>query len=668
MTRLMTRLRSFVAALIRPKRAQHDLDSELAFHVESRVQDLIAEGHPPSEAARRARAELGDPARWRVDAREARGLQWLDELAVDVRVARRLATRNAGFTATAIVTLAVGIGATTAIFSELNAVLWRRLPVHNPEELRTLVWTSPQTGFLNTPAFQGPRLQGAETFASYSYPVYKAMRDATSGSFSDLACWMEPGELLPVVMGDLGFGAVQFVSGNYFRALGIQAARGRTLQPEDDIDGSPATVADITHRFWRRAFGGVPDVLTRRLVLNGTPFALIGVLPDGFFGLDPAITPDVMVPMAMLHIASAGGEGVLQTQANWSICRVFGRLRAAVSDERARAQAEAGALHSMTTTPNWPPKGRVYQLPKLWIVRADQGVEQLQTATKAPVLIALSAISLILLIACANIAGLLLARGTARQKEIATRMAIGASRARLVRQLLTESLLLAIAGGIAGVALAYTLSGLTPSLLSQFMTPMNGTTRAIGVVVTPDLRVLGFAAVITALAGFVFGLLPAIRSTRVNLIAQIKRVGASTAGRRRDLLGGESADDGTGCASMIVLVAAGLFVRTIGNLRSVDLGYSADGLLYVRIEPRGGGMRVGSDGLSPGDSQRLRAAFFEDVVKHLGQTAGVVSAAASIDPPLSEYGGAGDSDALVNACTMSTLRIPAKRATNRATS
>ncbi len=446
----MTRLLSFVAALIRPKRAQRDLDSELTFHVESRMQDLIAEGHPPSEAARRARAELGDPARWQVDAREARGLRWLDELAVDVRIARRLATRNAAFTATAIVTLAVGIGATTAIFSELNAVLWRRLPVHNPEELRTLVWTSPQTGFLNTPAFQGPRLQGAETFASYSYPVYKAMRDASSGSFSDLACWMEPGELLPVVMGDLGFGAVQFVSGNYFRALGIQAARGRTLQPEDDIEGSPATVAVITHRFWRRAFGGDPDVLTRTLMLNGTPFAIIGVLPDGFFGLDPAITPDVMVPMAMLHIASAGGEGVLQTQANWSICRVFGRLRAAVADEQARAEAEAGALHSMTTTPNWPPKGRVYQLPKLWIVPADQGVEQLQTATKVPVLIALSAISLILLIACANIAGLLLARGTARQKEIATRMAIGASRARLVRQLLTESLLLAIAGGIRG--------------------------------------------------------------------------------------------------------------------------------------------------------------------------------------------------------------------------
>jgi predicted permease len=650
--RRLVQLRSFVSALILRRRVERDLDDELRFHLEERTRELEAQGHSSRSAAAQARAELGDAARWRQDAREARGLRWLDQLTGDCRIAVRMMRRNPGFAVTAVLTLAIGIGAATAIFGELNAVLWKALPVHRPEDLRTLQWTSPQTGFLNTPAFHAAQVRdGGEAFASYSYPVYQAMRDGTSGSFSDLACWMEPGELLPVVMGDLGFGHVQFVSGNYFRMLGVQAARGRTLLAEDDIDGSSAAVAVITHSFWQRQLGGDPLVLTRSLTLNSTSFAIVGVLPSGFFGLDPSTTADVMVPMSMLYIASAGGQGVLQTPANWSICRVVGRLRPGVADEQARAQAEAAALLSMTTTPNWPPRGRVYQFPRVWIEPAGQGLDDLRTTTTRPVLIVLAAVGVTLFIACANIAGLLLAREASRQREIATRLALGAPRARIVRQLLTEHFLLAVAGGTAGIAAAYALTGIAPSLISQFMTPVNGVTRSIGVAVTPDLRVLAFSIAVTAFTGLLFGLVPALRSTRVDLITQIKLTRIAPTAGRAGLAGGKALVALQVALSMALLVGAALFVRTVTNLRHADLGYDPGGLLYARVEPRAGGMRTGSDGLSAGDSQRRRAAFFEDVVKHLASTPGVLSVSASVDPPLSDYGGAGDSDASVNACT-----------------
>ena len=647
----LARARSFLLALFRPRRMERDVDEELAFHVDARMRDLIAAGQAPAAARRQAQAELGDAVRWKEDARQVRGVHWIDELGTDVRVALRMLAKSPGFTVTVLITLAIGIGATTAIFSQVNAIFWRTLPVHNPGELRTLVWTSPQRGFLNTAAFPGPHLPAGESFASYSYPVYKSMRDLTGASFSDLACWMEPGELLPVVMGELGFGSVQFVSGNYFRTLGVNAAIGRTLQPDDDSEAAPAPVAVITNGFWRRAFGSDPEVQSKTLTLNGTVFAIVGVLPEGFFGLDPSINPDVFAPMPMLYIAAAGGQGVLQTQANWSICRVVGRIRRGVSDEQARAQAETAALHSMRNTPNWPPRGRVYEWPRLWILNAGQGVDSLRATAQQPVLILLTVVGVILVIACANIAGLLIARGAAREREIATRLAIGAPRARLVRQLLTESLLLAAIGGVAGLLLAYALSQSTLTLLSQFLPAINGATRNVGVAVTPDLRVLGFCAAVVMTAALMFGLLPALRATRVDLLSLLQQSIGGGLGRPFGVSAGKAMIAVQAALSIALLIGAGLFVQTVVNLRSVELGYEHDGLLYVRVEPRSGGMRYGSGGLSAADSSRRRAAFFEDVVKHLGATPGVISASAAIAPPLSDYTGAGDSDDLGSACT-----------------
>jgi predicted permease len=572
----------------------------------------------------------------------------------DVRYAVRSLRQTPGFTLTAILTLAIGIGAATAVFGQVNAVFWRPLPVSHPEELRTFVWTSPKRAFLNTPAFAGPVLPGVgETFESFSYPAYEAMRDATSRSLSDLACWMDPGELMPVVMGDLGFASVQFVSGNYFRTVGVAPILGRALQPDDSRDeASAAAVAVLTYRFWQRTFGGDRNVLTKSIVLNGTPFAIVGVLPDGFFGLDPAISPDVIVPFGMYRIASAGGQGALASRANWSLCRVIGRIRSGVSDEQARTEAEAG-LQVGTVGPGWPPAGRAgqWQLPTLSILNAAQGLDGLRRTTAQPLLILMTVVAVILLIACANIAGLLMARGTSRQKEIATRLAIGATRAGLVRQLLTESFVLAAAGGLAGFGVAVLVARLTPSVLSQFLPPVEGATRNLGVAVTPDFRVFAFAIAVVTTTGVVFGLAPAVGSTRVDLMVLLKQAGGGTSRRIAGLSGGKAMVALQTALSIVLLVGAGLFIRTVINLRAVELGYEPDGLLYVRVEPRAGGMRYGSGGLTPGDSARRRAAFFEDVVKHLEGTPGVISATASLAPPLSDYAGAGAAADDPNACT-----------------
>ena len=223
--RLLATLRSFLAAFVLRRRIDRDLEQELSFHVDERARDLMARGLSPADAARRARTELGDSARWRVEAREARGLRLVDELAIDGRIAVTAVVRSPAHSLAAIAVIAIGLTAMTQMAAELNAAFWRKLPVRSPESLRMLVWSSPRTGFLNTPAFAGPHVDGAPTYSSFSYPVYKAIRDDVR-PFSDVACWMDPGETLPVVMGDLGLGSVQFVSGNSLSMLGVPTNPG----------------------------------------------------------------------------------------------------------------------------------------------------------------------------------------------------------------------------------------------------------------------------------------------------------------------------------------------------------------------------------------------------------------------------------------------------------
>lgn len=593
-----------------------ELDRELRDHLELEAADRISSGDSADAARAAALRTLGSLTLIKEDTRESWGGLWLDRLQQDLWFAVRLTLKTPAFSIVAALTLAIGVGASTAVFSQINAIYWRPLSVSRPHELRTLVWSSRKPSFAIPNVVAGPPLNTiGKTYGSVSYPGYLAMREGARASFSSLACWTDLGETRPIVMRDVGFGSVQFVSGNYFATLGVTAALGRTLTADDDTPG--AATAVLSDAFWRRAFGRDPSVVGRTVDLNDKPIAIVGVMPPSFFGLDPTTVPDVILPIHSIQLAAAT-RNPLQQAYIWNVCRVVGRLRSDVSDERARTDAEQWLRDTVRAI---PPRTD-YEMPRVWLVDAGHGLGTLREAMSTPLRILMAVVLGILLIACANIAGLFIVRGMARQREIATRLALGASRRRLVRQLLTESLLLSAVGGTIGVAAAVILGRYAPVFISRFIPTLYGTGRHVGILVAPDTRVLLFAVTITLVTGLVFGCLPALRATRVDLISAIKQSPSSS--RRGPRIPADKAMVALQAAvSLMLIIGAGLFLRTIGNLRSVPLGYEPDGLLYVKVEPRTGGIPATG-----------RAAYFEQAVERLARTPGVISATATDDAPL----------------------------------
>jgi predicted permease len=566
--------------------------------------------------------------------REDWGWRWLERLLIDARLAARIWSRSPGFSTVAILTMAIGIGASTAIFGQINAVFWKRLPVEQPDRLRFLSWTSPRRTFvLGTNVMQGPRVNGLDTFGTFSYPAYTAMRD-NSRAFSNLACWAYLGEGRPLVLGELGFASVEFVSGNFFETVGVRAAVGRTIQRDDDQLGAYAPVAMISHRFWQRVFGGDPGVTSETIRLNGRTFSVIGVMPEGFVGMDPLVSPDAMIPITAAQIAAATTDP-LRNVGLWNPCRVVGRLAPGISEEQARMDVERWIHEAIAAAPPAEP----YDPPRLWLTDASHGLSTLRDATSAPLIIVFTVVGGLLLAACANIAGLLLARGSARQKEIATRLALGASRGRVIRQLITESLVLSSVGGLVGLALAYTLSSAGRTLLSQFMPTLFSANRAVDISSSPDWRVLAFGLSAAVFSGLFFGMLPAFRATRVDLMAIIKQT-APVSARRLSMTGGQAMVLAQTALAVLLLVGAGLFLRTVSNLRATDLGFNADRLLYARVEPRSGAL--------PPDR---RAQFFEDAVKRLQTLPGVIAVAGASSPPLGGNISVGIGSEAAQVCT-----------------
>ena len=564
----------------------------------------------------------------------------LERLWLDTRLAVRLWARTPGFSAIAIATIGLGIGASTALVGQVTAVFWTPLPVAAPQDLRFVAWMSPRRPFVMGPnVMAGPSVNGADTFGTVSYPAYLAMRDEAT-TFSDIACWADLGEARPVILGELGFGTVQFVSGNFFRTLGVRAAVGRTIEPHDHAYPAWSPVAMISHRFWQRTFGGATDVTSRTLRLNGRPFAVIGVMPEGFFGLDPAVSPDIVVPNGAIDVAAAT-PNPLQNRGLWNACRVVARVAPGRSDEEARLDLERILARSIASAP--PPEP--YDPPRAFLVPAEYGQSTLRDGTITPMVVLLVVVGGLLLAACANIAGLLLARGSARSREIATRLALGASRARVVRQLITESLVLSFAGGIVGLILAYTLSGAGTALLSQFMPTLFGADRTLTLDSMLDGRLLAFGAGLALLSGLLFGAVPALRATRLDLMAVIKENSRSGL-PRFGLTGGQAMVAAQTALAILLLVGAGLFMRTLTNLRAADLGFETEGLLYARIEPRSGGL-----------VQTQRRQFFEDAVSRLRAIPGVTAAAATGMAPLGADVSVGIANFSMGVCP-STPRQP----------
>ncbi len=554
---LLFRLR----ALLAPARMRRDLDDELRFHLDMQTEKLARAGWSREEAAREARRKFGAPRRQRDRARWAWGVSRIADGAADLRLVRRQLRRNPGFALGAILTLGLGIGANTAMFSVADQALLRRPPVEGADRLVALYTTS-RRGF--------PK-------ASSSYPDFEDYRDL-SRTFSDMAGYSS----VPLNVGEaetprLAFGML--VTGNYFDLLGVRPGLGRAIQRGDDRPGAAERVAVLSHAFWREAFGGDPAVIGRTIRLNDSPFVVVGVGPPGFDGLDLTTSVDVWLPLfAGPYLgpgvgAASDPEMVSNRGARW-IGTLVGRLEPGVSLARARQDMD---VVSAALAERYPSERAAIDGPRgITLDPVDRYLLPVgsEDVLRRFVFLLVAVVGLALLLASANLANLLLARATARHGEIGVRMALGAGAGRVARQLLTESLALSLLGG--GVALA--VAWLMLRGLSSFELPGGVSIADLGVGLDPV--VLGFALGLAVLTALLFGLAPALQTSRLDVVRAVKGESAGHAGHLAFRKGLVAVQVGL---CLILLVGSGLFLRTLRNSLDADLGFEPHGAVGARF-------------------------------------------------------------------------------------
>jgi predicted permease len=543
--------------LLRRRSLLQDAADEIESHIDERTAELMDSGISERDARAQARREFGNVTRIAESSRAVWVWTWMEHLGQDLRYALRMLARSPGFTTVAILSLALGIGANTAIFGLLDVILLRALPVERPEELRMVgvKWSSDD----DKPGM------------AFSYPCFQMMRDGNR-SFRELAAsatfqWIDKSG-----SGDGVWHNGQMVSGNYFSVLGVGAAVGRVLGPLDDVvegTGAPDAIpAVLNYAYWRRALGGDPGVLGRRINLNGEWATVVGVASPEFFGTIVGISPDVFVPVlaqpsvsasSLLHEKPGGGS------TTWLLA--FGRLRPGIPE--AQAEAELSVIAQQYRRSRQTPGDRGKPVTSRAVLQAgSHGLSRLRDRFSEPLKIVMALVGAVLLIACANLANLLLARTASRRKEIAVRLAIGASRARIVRQLLTESLLLAVIAGGIGLAFALWSGRLLIGMLPAGPTP-------ITVALAPDARLLAFAFGLSTLTGLLFGVAPAFRETRSGMSESLKR------GARIDLSGALVVAQ---IALVVPMVAgAGLFFGSLRNILAQDAGFLRQNLIQIRV-------------------------------------------------------------------------------------
>jgi predicted permease len=505
-----------------------------------------------------------------------------DEMFQDLRYGVRMLLKHKAVTGVAALSLALGIGANTALFSLVDAVLLKMLPVKNPEELVLFKWLSGPNRMAGT--VDGITATDPETglrgSASFSYATFTQFR-AHNQTLTDIFAFAPVQQLNVNIGGQAEIAGGQLVSGNYYAGLGVPALLGRTILDEDDRAGAQP-VAVLSHRYWQRRFGGDAAIIGQTINVNNTPCAVIGVMPPAFVGaLQVGEAPDLSLALATEPRLRQGGSSLTQPWLWW--VRVMGRLKPGVNAEAARASLEG--VFQRSAAEGWealPPQRRTSQnagprdAPHLRLTPGGQGLTEARAAYAQPLKILLVVVGLALLIACANVANLLLARAEARRKEIAVRLALGAGRARLIRQLLTESVLLASLGGVGGLLFAWWMKDLLLMWHPWYASGLQLDLRL-------DWRVFGFTTAMSLLTGALFGLAPALRATRVELAPALKE-NAGGASRRARL--SQALVVAQVAMSLALLVGAGLFARTLRNLSNVEVGFNRDNLLLFRVDPR----------------------------------------------------------------------------------
>lgn len=610
---------TWINRLLRHREVERHLDKELRFHFDEMVSELCAKGATRDEALRVARLQFGGLEQVKEDCRDARGTRWVEDLGADLRYAWRGLRKSPGFALVAVASLALGIGANTAVFSVLDYLMLRLLPgVEAPRELSALA-----------------RNGDKELDYRFSWPLYEKMRARMPAGTSAAA--MTPMTTLNLSAAGAASETVrgQLVSGEYFQLFGVKPAAGRVFGPEDNLRLGGHPVAVISHGYWLRRFSGDASVVGRGVTINGAAMTIAGVAQEGFLGPHPGDNAEVWVPLQMqqeLHYAQNANMNDADTNKPWppqrgiSWLMVFVRVPGGTSIQplldncSAALHADNELLGGLDSDPVWREKMRKQ---RVVAEPAGKGLSDMREAVSAPLSVLMITVGLVLLIACANIANLLLARAASRRREFAVRLSIGAGRGRLIRQMLTESTLLSLIGGAAGFAAGVWLKDV---LVRMAGNGQSSTGPALQVPM--NWHVLAFTALLCLGSGLLFGLAPALRSTRADLGTDLKS-GSRTAGHEGGAHGrrwtlGKLLVVGQVAVCLVLLVGATLFALTLRNLSTVDPGFQREHVLTARIDPRTAGVPL----------DRLPA-LYQELLRQVEAVPGVRTAALSLYSPLS---------------------------------
>jgi macrolide transport system ATP-binding/permease protein len=601
-----------------------ELREELRFHLEEEAEQRQGDGLAGEEARWAARRDLGNLTLVEENTRAVWGWTILEQLGQDLRYAFRTIAANRLFTLLAVSSLALGIGANAAIFSFMDSILLRSLPVSDPESLVVLNWHAKATGRdLVMKSMSGSTWGDNKTGTTagiFPFPAFELFRKYDS-IFSIVFAHCQSSQVRRLnltIRGQADLASGWNVSGDYFRGLGVPPAAGRLINPDDDRAGA-TPVAVVSHGFSQRRFGGVANAVGQPILIDNLPFTVVGVTPPEFFGVDPASAPDVYLPIHADELLGAGHQFGFRPEAyldrNYYWIQVMGRLRPGVT--RAQAQVMLAPSFQQWVASTAANDRERSNLPALVVKEGAGGLDSLRRRYSQPLYVLMTLVGLILALACANIAHLLLARAAARRREIALRLGLGAGRLRIVRQLLTESVLLGALGG--SVSVLFAIWGI------RFLTLLLANGQA-NFTLHADLNwhVLGAAAVLSFLASILFGLAPALEATRVDVMPALKETRAGQSQTRRSfqrvslrhlLVVGQIA------ISLLMLVAAGLFVRTLSNLQSIELGFNRENMLLFQL-----------DASKAGHKEPEIAAFYSDLRKRFGAIPGVRNASLAQGP------------------------------------
>src|SRR5579872_2690539 len=567
---------------------ERGLDRELQYHLDRRVADLSASGIPEPEARRRVAAELG-LVRVREEVRDVWLTRWLRDFIYDLRFSARSFLRSPGFTAATLLSLALGIGATTAIYSLVDQVILHALPVHEPERLVLVDWDGDD---LITGGIGSSNLM--------PYPICRELQKQTR-LFEGVLCRAEI-QVNLTAGGDPRPVAAEIVSGSYFTVLGVGPALGRIIEPDDDAAPGAGPVVVLSYDFWQAQFGGAANIVGSKALIGKQPMTVVGVAAAGFRGVDVGAVPAFWMPTSRYADANLPtNDDLLNSPTRW--LQILARLRPDVTPGRAQAGLRPwfkAWLQDSTLRPGFPTisadRRRAYLASSLEVTPAPQGHSPLRQSLSQPLWLLFAATGVLLGLACLNVAGLFLARGSARGREIGTRLALGASRGRIGRQLLADSLLLAVAGGVLGAAVApLAIRGLIAFLPHEL--------AANALRATLSVRLLAFAFFVSIAAGLLSGLAPSLRAGGDGLVSSLRERGGTGFGGvrlRKAIVTLQVA------FSLILLIGAALFLRTLTGLVAKGPGFETSGLLSFTIAPT-------QNGYSDGDASRLVRRLDEQV-------------------------------------------------------